>query len=420
MSSSTGAESRGLLGCSLGVLYDGAWAMLACLTRPLALFGGKRWREKLGIYGVRASKPRCWIHACSVGEVRVALRVIGEIRRRRPELSFTLSTVTPEGFAAARTGLNEARDAVVFFPFDARRAMIRAFDRLNPDFVILCEVELWPNHLREAAARGIPVFVVNGRLTANDEKNYLRAGRFMRCAFSVPDLVCARGPEEACRFERLGARRVVTEGDIKYETLPRNLNTPAMRQENLLFGASTHEGEEEILLRALQRLRQDFPTLRLVVAPRHPRRGSAIVDLAIRHGFSAKLSSQGEAGGDVVVVDEIGRLRDFYDTATVCFVGKSLTARGGQNFLEAAAAGCPFVTGPHLENFAEAAERLLAKNAMITVADAGALEATLNRLLSDGAERERMAAAAQEVTLENSGAAGRTADLLLATLGSRV
>jgi len=420
MSSSTGAESRGLIGLALGVLYDGAWGTLAFLTRPLALFGGKRWREKSGLYDIRASTPHCWIHACSVGEVRVALRLVGEIRRRRPALSFTLSTVTPEGLAAARAGLDGAHDAAVFFPFDARRAMIRAFDRLNPDFVILTEVELWPNHLREAAARGIPVFVINGRLTAEDEKHYRRAGRLMRRAFSVPELVCARGPEEAGRFERLGARRIVTAGDIKYETLLRAPTTAAGREKNLLLGASTHEGEEEILLRALRRLRREFPALRLVIAPRHPRRAAALVRLAIRHGFNAGLSSQREPAGDVVVVDEIGRLLDYYDKATVCFVGKSLTARGGQNFLEASASGCPIVTGPHLENFAAAAERFLAGNAMITVANAGALEGALTRLLSDGAERERMTSAAASIMRENSGAAGRTAELLLASLGSRV
>jgi 3-deoxy-D-manno-octulosonic-acid transferase len=419
MSTTTGAEPQGIAERVLGAVYDGAWGTVALAALPLAACGASRWRAKLGFYPPRQGNPRCWIHACSVGEVRVALRCMDELRRRKPDLRFTLSTVTPEGYAAARAGTVDGRDDVVVFPFDARSAMRRAFERLAPDFVILTEVELWPNHLREAAARGVPVFVVNARLTVDDERNYRKAGRFMRRVFAVPELVCARGPAEGERFHRLGARNIVVIGDVKYETLAADDNAGERRSEALLLGASTHEGEERILLRATGNLRRCFPDLRLVLVPRHPRRAAAIAGLARREGFRASLSSSGASNWQVLVVDEIGRLAGWYGQATVCFVGKSLTARGGQNFLEAAAAGCPILAGPHIDNFREAADLFVTANAMVQVSGDCALEEAVGRLLSEADERQRMAAAAREILRKNRGAARRTADLIIERLQKR-
>jgi len=420
MSSSTGAERTGLIERLCGTLYDGAWGAIALATKPLFFFGSRRWREKAGHYAEHEGHPHCWIHACSVGEVRVALLCLEEIRRHRPRFRFTLSTVTPEGFLAAHSGVVDPRDKVVFFPFDARGIMSRAYNRLRPDFVVLTEVELWPNHLREAARRQVPVFIINGRLTGQDVKNYRRAGRFMRRTFSVPELVCARGSAEADRFERLGAPHVITVGDMKYETLTSSGTSGGNRELLLVLGASTHEGEEEILLRALKKLWREFAHLRLVLAPRHPQRAASIAKIAAREGFKPSFSSLGEPQTEVLIIDEIGRLKSWYAKATLCFVGKSLCGRGGQNFLEPAACGCPVITGPHLENFPEAAERLLAKNAMVSVPDAAGLERALDRLLRNQAERDRMAAAARDVIRENSGATRRTVELILARLGSRI
>lgn len=416
MSASTGAEPLGIAERVLGAVYDGAWAIIALAALPLAASGAGRWRAKLGFYPRSGHAPRCWIHACSVGEVRVALRCMEELRHRKPDLRFTLSTVTPEGRAAAHAGVVDGRDDVVVFPFDARSAMRRAFDRLAPDFVILAEAEVWPNHLREAAARGVPVFVVNARLTADDERNYRKAGQFMKRAFAVPELVGARGPTEAERFHRLGARNIVVTGDVKYETLAAGDSAGEMRSEALLLGASTHEGEERILLRATGNLRLRFPDLRLVLVPRHPRRAAAIAGLARREGFRASLSSSGARDWQVLAVDEIGRLAGWYRQAAACFVGKSLTARGGQNFLEAAEAGCPILTGPHIDNFREAADLFVAARALVQVSDRSALEEALGRLLSDPGERQKMAAAAREILRKNRGAAGHTAALILERL----
>ena len=419
-SAKTGAEPRGPAERMLGAVYDGASGAFALLARPLALLGGPRWRQKLGLYAARGDRPRCWIHACSVGEVRVALRCMEALRRASPGLCFTLSTVTPEGLAAARSGVLDPRDEAVLFPLDARSAMRRAFDRLAPDFVILTEAELWPNHLQEAATRRVPVFVINGRLTAADERNYRKAGRFMRRAFAIPELVCARGPVEAERFRNLGARDIVVTGDLKYETVLPADGATGTRCGNVLLGASTHAGEEKILLRAMKHLRGAHPGLRLVLVPRHPRRADLVARLAEREGFRAGLASRGEQDREVLVVDGIGQLPEWYARATVCFVGKSLIGGGGQNFLEAAAAGCPVVTGRHLENFAEAADLFLAARAMAQVRDGTELAETLRHLLRDPKERQRMATAARGILQKNSGAAQRNAALILGRLKSGV
>lgn len=416
MSTKTGAEPRGITERLLAAAYGGAWETLSLMALPLAASRASRWRAKLGFYPPHQGDPRCWVHACSVGEVRVALRCMNGLRRRKPDLRFTLSTITREGHDAARAGVVGERDDVVCFPLDARSAMRRAFDRLAPHFVILTEVELWPNHLREAAARCIPVFVVNARLTADDERNYRKAGRFMRRLFAVPELICARGNAEAERFHRLGARNIVVTGDVKYETLPADERAEGRRSEELLLGASTHRGEERILMRATRNLRRLFPNLRLVLVPRHPNRAAAIAALARRGGFRASLSSAGAKEWQVLVVDEIGRLAGWYAQATVCFVGKSLTARGGQNFLEAAAAGCPVVTGPHLQNFADAAELFLRGEAMVQVHNAAGLQAELLRLFRDASERDRLRSRAHDVLQSRRGATDRTADLILARM----
>ncbi len=411
MSGGIGAEHPGLTGRLIGAAYNAAWGSLAAIAQPLAAASPHKWREKLGIYPQRDRKPHCWIHGCSLGEVGIAMQCLRALRDRRGDLSFTLSAVTPEGHAAAMAHADTGAVDAVFFPFDARTAMRRAFDRLRPDFIVLCEVELWPNHLREAARRRIPVFVVNGRLTDADERNYRRAGDFMRRAFAIPDLVCARGPVEAARFTRLGARNVVVPGDMKYDALAA---ASGKREENILLGASTHRGEEEILLGVFSRLRTLFPRLRMVVVPRHPVRAKQIRRLARKQGFDTGLSSRHDTAKDVLVVDQVGRLGAWYARATVCFVGKSLTVRGGQNFLEAAAAGCPVVTGPHLQNFAEAAGLFLGEDAMVQVHNTAGLHAALLRLLRDESARDRLRSRAHDVLQSRRGATDRTADLIIA------
>jgi 3-deoxy-D-manno-octulosonic-acid transferase len=351
-----------------------------------------------------------------VGEVGVAIRCLTALRRARPDLSFVLTTVTPEGRALARQHVRPP-DRVEWFPFDAPSCIRRSFDALAPEFVVLCEVELWPNHLREARRRGLPVFVVNARLSQQDERNYRKAGAFMRSTFAVPEIICARSEEDAARFRRLGAGRVVVTGDMKCDPLPpeeesrADLAALVPREGTFLLGASTHDGEETILIEAFLRCREAVPGIMLVLAPRHPTRAPAVRAEAAGRGL--------REGRDVIVVDRVGLLPSLYAGATAAFVGKSLTAHGGQNFLEAVQAGCPVVFGPHMENFGEAAATFAGGGGAWQIKDARDLADALRLLLQEPALRDDLRRRASALLETRTGATARTVDTILAHLGGQ-
>jgi len=424
MSANSGTERAPLV----GGLYSAVWGVVAAACRPVLWLD--RWRGrsgdwlagKLGLQPAATDGPRCWIHACSVGEVAVALRCMDALRTARPELRFTLTTVTPEGHRLASARVS-APDAVEWFPFDARGVMGRAFDRLRPEFVLLIEVELWPNHLREAQARGIPVFVINARLAPREANRYRMAGKFMRQVFAMPSLVCAQTAEDAERFAALGARNVVVAGNLKFD--PPTAAAPDSHRTRpddlILLGASTHEGEERILLDILASARQRFPDLRLILAPRHPQRAETIADMVRREGLSVSLRSVNNKvwDTDCLVVDTIGDLPGLFARATVAFMGKSLTARGGQNFLEAVEAGCAVVFGPHMENFAEASDIFLSADAVRQVANPDDLGVAVAALLANAEDRHALSSRATELLGRHRGATRRSMDLALGRLSDR-
>lgn len=407
-------------------LYDAAWGALAAASRTFlaaANLQGNRgsWiAGKLGIHAQGSNPPCCWIHACSVGEVGVALRCISALRGLRPGLHFVLTTVTPDGRTLADRGIFPP-DRVEWFPFDARSAIRRAYDAFRPEFVILVEVELWPNHLREARARGIPVFVVNARLSERDERNYRRAGAFMRRVFSLPELVCARSEEDAARFKRLGASHVVVTGDMKFDPIPAR-GTPAPADfitppdAPMLLGASTHPGEDEILMDVFLACRKTIPDLLLVLTPRHPARSRTIRTAAMHRGL--RVASEAEDAPDCWVVDTVGQLQGLYARATVAFTGKSLTVRGGQNFVEAVEAGCPVIFGPHMENFDVAARKFLSAGAVLQVHDAETLAIAVETLLLDPECRTVLSSRASAVLRAERGATRRAVRLVLERMGS--
>lgn len=419
------------MSASIGVelvqrLYDGAWNTFAAVCLPrlwLARARGHRTAKihgKFGFYETGPAGPRCWIHACSVGETSVALRCMTELRAVRPDLQFTLTTQTPEGHALAAARLARPDD-VQWFPFDTRSAVRRAFDRIRPEFVILVEVELWPNHLRAAQERDVPVFVINARLTDREQRRYRLAAVLMRRAFAVPRLVCAQTADDAARFTALGAGRVVVAGNMKFDPLPAATGSPdaaaatTLRDRTVLLGASTHEGEEEVLLDVFQATKRKQTDLVLVLAPRHPQRAAKIAAMARRRGLGVSFASAPRAA-DCVVVDTIGELPGLYAHATLAFVGKSLTARGGQNFLEAVAGGCPVIFGPHMENFTEAADLFLAEDAVTQIADARALGESVAELLAAPERRAALAAKASSLLERHRGATRRTVERILADL----
>jgi 3-deoxy-D-manno-octulosonic-acid transferase len=408
-------------------------------------------------------RPRCWIQAVSVGEVNLALSLLQSLRRAFPHYRFILTVTTSTGYALARERLFGARRArtssprpdgspgkthrernfveLLYFPQDFLWTVKHAYNLIQPNFIVLIESELWPNHVWEAARRRIPIFLVNGRMSPRSERGYRKVGWLFRRVFGELHLVCAQSPQDLENFLAAGVPRdrLHMTGNMKYDAaLPQNGAAakidPAqiLRQigvaptRPVLVAGSTHPGEEEIMFDILQQLRAKFPDLFLVLVPRHVERTPEIVELAkrkqmnlvlrsdvgqVREGLATPVGAPADEP-DCLLVNTTGELKWFYNVATVIFVGKSLMGPGGQNIVEAAAGGHPVVFGPHMENFQEISRQFVAENACVQVQDVYELRHALQDLLQDEPLRARIAAAAQRVIAANLGATDRTVELM--------
>jgi 3-deoxy-D-manno-octulosonic-acid transferase len=404
----------------------------------------EKFGQRLGIYDralrSRLSKQRStWFHAVSVGEVNVALKLANALRALEPDLRCVLTTTTTTGFAFANQNAPQWVE-VLYTPLDYWPIMRRAFSVIRPARIVLVEAEIWPNLAAEAHTRGIPLALVNARLSPRSERRYRHFQFFVAPTFRLLDLVCTQEAEDADRWQRIGVERsrIKCTGSIKYDpdvqaqsqavaaSLPptRKLSEGGSDALSIkvpdgavLFGGSTHRGEEEILATIFLRLRQQFPSLRLFIAPRHVERLREIRAQLDALGLHAALASEARTGcegndADCVLLDTTGQLQRWYDIATVVFVGKSLTAHGGQNPVEPILAGKPVVFGPHMENFGTLAKTLVSKKAGIQVRDADSLERAIVELLGDTAARQRLVQNAREVLSTHKGATERAAALV--------
>jgi 3-deoxy-D-manno-octulosonic-acid transferase len=321
----------------------------------------------------------------------------------------------------------------IYYPIDRKKSVQRAVSLINPEAVVLVEAEIWPNFIWRLRDRRIPLFLVNARLSERSYRGYRRLGFLFRPLFASFAGVGAQNEADAARLVELGCRpeaiRVV--GSLKFDAARleerRDLDAAALLAQlgvpenaRVLLGGSTHAGEEAILASAFLRLRQQIPDLFLVVVPRHQERGRQVGEELARQGLRFVYGSEITASTrhpfgsiDALVVNTTGELRFFYECATVVFVGKSLTAEGGQNPIEPGALGKAMVFGPNMQNFAPIAASFVQKGAAIQVPDAAALERELGLLLEDPARRREMGRLAREVVRANQGAIERTVDMIL-------
>jgi 3-deoxy-D-manno-octulosonic-acid transferase len=394
----------------------------------------KKFGQRLGIYDrrlrARLSKQRStWLHAVSVGEVNVALKLANALRTHEPDLHCALTTTTTTGFALARKNAPPWIE-VMYTPLDYWPIMRRAFSFIRPVRIILVEAEIWPNLAAEAHARRIPLALVNARLSPRSERRYRQFRFFIAPTFRLLDLVCVPEKEDAKRWAALGVSqdRIRLTGSIKYD--PASLDQVAEIQETahpvslnhlaperpVLFGGSTHRGEEEVLANIFLRLRQQFPSLRLFIAPRHVERlreiRAQLDALRLQVTLASEALAHRELNADCLLLDTTGELQRWYGIATVVFIGKSLTAHGGQNPVEPILAGKPVVFGPHMENFATLANMLVSKKGAVQVQDVNSLEQALAELLHDSEARQRLVQSAHEVLSEHQGATARAAALI--------
>lgn len=390
---------------------------------------GRSRGERLGWIPASSDADRpLWLHCASVGEVQAARPLIEALRKRYPQHRLVITTMTATGaeraVALAEADWDEAGGEVshYFLPLDFPCAARRFVARLRPRLAIFFETELWPNLLASCARRGVPVAVVNGRLSARSFRTYRRLRRLMQEALSHVDWLGAKSRQDAERFAALGMAEDATSvtGSLKFDiALNDEASKVSERLHTLLGGrpvwvaGSTHPGEDEALLTAHARVREIWPEALLILVPRHPRRFEAVAELCAARGLACARRSKGEAPGVETAVylgDTMGELRALYGAADLAFVGGSLVPVGGHNLLEPAAMGVPVLTGPELANFEDVAETLREHQALVEVADGEALAAALLRLFDEPVERQRLAEAGRTVVEANRGALVRTLD----------
>jgi 3-deoxy-D-manno-octulosonic-acid transferase len=395
---------------------------------------GEKFGQRLGIYDrelrVRLSKQKStWLHAVSVGEVNVALKLANSLRALEPDLHCVLTTTTTTGFALANKNA-PAWIEVMYTPLDYWPIMVRAFAVIRPTRIVLVEAEVWPNLVALAHEGRIPTILVNARLSPRSERRFRRFRFFVVPTFRLLDLVCAQEPDDVDRWVAIGVARdrIRAVGSIKYDPNGRDQTAEAQetaqttrvidanQRRPVLFGGSTHRGEEEILARIFLRLRQQFSLLRLFIAPRHVERlreiRAQLAALPLRVALASEVAVDRESDADCFLLDTTGELQRWYRIATIVFIGKSLTAQGGQNPVEPIMAGKPVVFGPHMENFATLAKALVRKNGAIQVRDVDSLEMTIAGLLRDNDARQRLLQNAHDVLSEHHGATARAAVLI--------
>jgi 3-deoxy-D-manno-octulosonic-acid transferase len=396
----------------------------------------EKFGQRVGIYDgqvrKRLSNQRStWLHAVSVGEVNIALRLTNGLRALEPNVHCVVTTTTTTGFALARKTAPPWVE-VMYTPLDYWPIMRRAYSVIRPARIVLIEAEVWPNLAAAAHARQIPLALVNARLSPRSERRYLRFRFFVAPTFRLVDLVCVPEQRDVERWTALGVprNRIHVTGNIKFDpdvqtqshTLAGSVPGVFSPDSLVLFGGSTHHGEEEILVRVFLRLREQFPSLRLFIAPRHVERiqeiRAQLRALPLRLTLASETIADGAADADCMLLDTTGELQRWYGIATVVFMGKSLTAHGGQNPVEPIFAGKPVVFGPHMENFATLAKALVSNSAAMQVNDTDSLECTVAELLRDSRVRKRLVQNARAALSEHQGATARTATLIH-ELGSR-
>ncbi len=394
----------------------------------------QHFEQRIGHFGTNTKKQlrahrRVWIHAVSVGEIYVALRFMKAYRETHPETWFALSTTTSTGHAIGRKEI-DPRDVLFYFPVDLPVIIRKVLRIINPVRLILVEGEFWPNLIRLADKQGIPVSLINGRMSERSYKGYSKLKSLTADVLRRINPICVQGEVDAGRMIGIGAPsgNVHVMGIVKFDVAERNPEGEETARETMrrvgvpdgavvLLGGSTWPGEEAVLCDLYKKLRRDHPELFLVIVPRHVERAGEIVQCLEDRELSFVRRSQLDGGqrmkkSDVLFIDTTGELRNFYSVADIVFVGKSLLEHGGQNPIEPAMCGKAVVVGPNMENFPAVMPVFLKNEAIMQVGDVQALEGTVAHLLVDRQARAVLGDRAAQVVGENRGMIQKTVQLL--------
>ena len=420
------------------------------LKRPKQL--RKRWlREKFGFINpplsplakggidgsesIRTKGGIIWVHAVSVGEVMAALPLLKKLREKYPSKNITLSTITDSGQKVGREGAPEGT-SVVYLPFDIPFILRTVLRRFKPELLITIETELWPNIFKIFKEHGIPVILLNGRISGNSFKGYKKIFFFMKRVLAHVDLFCMQSELDAERIRSLGVERdrIKVLGNFKFDTNPPSAIPEWAERISgpVLIAGSTHEGEEELIISVYRELKKDFFDLNLIIAPRHPERFQGVEDLLRSKGLSfikrsefrtsnpitPPLEKVGGGGfsepqflkGEIILLDTVGELSAVYGIADIAIIGKSFKGYGGQNPLEPAYWGKAIVYGPHMENFPFIRD-FYSQGASLE-ANEESLYSALRELLYSPEKVRKMGDKAKEIYMKNSGAVEKAMEVL--------
>lgn len=400
-------------------------------------------KQRLGWYSqeikqaLHELKRPIWIHLVSVGEVIAAEPLIQELRRRFPHAGWVITTTTATGQQVARRMIRGPQDRLLYLPWDFGPVVNRAIRVIKPRLFLTFETELWPVLFKRLHAGGVPIVVVNGRISPAAYRRYLWIRPFMRRVLDSVDLLFTQSPQDARRYAAIGAPkdRIVVAGNLKWDLerivngnksdLPREFF--GLTAELILWTAgSTHPGEERSILQVYRRLKSRYPHLRLLIAPRHPERIPAVEQEVAEAGYVAlRRSTLNERIGEwedrrIVLLDTVGELTSFYKISDLVFVGGSLVPHGGHNLVEPAALRRPILAGPHLGNFQAVAESLIQAGGVAVVRSTEELEEKVQRLIEDPAIRQELGRRAYGVIEEHRGATERTVEGILLRWGKQL
>jgi 3-deoxy-D-manno-octulosonic-acid transferase len=424
------------------IIFDSIYLTASVLGAPYMLFKmltSERHRsglyQRFGIVSERTSKkPGIWIHGASVGEVITAKSIVEKIDREFPEWETFISTTTNTGYSVAKQ--NFSGKPVFYFPVDLSWITRKVLRRIRPSCIILIELEIWPNFLVSVYEENIPLIIVNGRISNKSFKAYRIisriSGAFYNSLTNKMNTYCARTELDAQRFRDLGisSEQVFVTGTMKYDNIPTHINENSKNEladlfrikdnDLVLIGGSTHEGEEEILLRIFERLSKTYPNLRLIIAPRHIERIKDVSRLIEKMGFFPLLKTEIEesnykwqnAKKEIILIDTVGDLGKIYSLSSFVFVGKSLVPSGGQNMMEPAGLGKPVIFGPHTFNFKEEVDLLLRNEAAKMIETEDELCEAIEFFIKNPEAAKEMGLRAQGVVSEKRGATEKNMDII--------
>lgn len=365
-----------------------------------------RWSERLGYVHISHEKPILWLHAVSVGETIAAAPLVEELLKRYPNYRILVTNGTVTGSARTKALFGE-RVEHCYFPYDLFSSMRRFVSRVRPKLAIIMETEIWPNCYDILAAHKIPILIANARLSPKSFQAYKKFSWLFNSLWDDITMIAAQTKLDADHFIALGvpSNHVCVAGNLKFNPKPLNFDQSklllwraALKGRAVFIAASTHEGEEKVILDSYQKLQKDMPNLLLLLVPRHPERVAKIVKMC-QHDYHLPMILRSQLqennlsaikDAKVLMVDTLGELMFFYSLANVAFVGGSLIEKGGHNILEPATAHVPIIVGPSMFNFAYIYELFTAANALITIHNSGELADAVRKILTDSNLQEAM------------------------------